>query len=116
MATVLNTVADFVAEARVLLQDTVVEYRYPDVDILAALNNGLQEAIRIRQFLFRSNNYVVPTYSVVDNTPVNFSLRYRPALLYYMVGWLQLRDDDENSDQLGGTFIKLFREELLGNA
>ena len=55
MATVLNTVSDFVAEARVLLQDTVIEYRYPDVDILAALNNGLQEAIRIRQFLFRSN-------------------------------------------------------------
>ena len=41
MATTLLTVADFVAGLRVLLQDNMAAYTYPDNDILMGLNVGL---------------------------------------------------------------------------
>jgi hypothetical protein len=44
----LNTVRDYVSRCRVLLQDTVSTYRYPDVDLVESLNEGLLEMLRLR--------------------------------------------------------------------
>ena len=44
----LDTVAKVTAYARVLLQDTLEPYRYPDADLLAALNTGLMDARRLQ--------------------------------------------------------------------
>ena len=45
----LDTVADYVNYARVLLQDQVNSpYRYPDADLLMALNMAFPEAKKLR--------------------------------------------------------------------
>ena len=116
MATVLNTVQDFVAATRDFLQDNVVEYQYTDNDILLALNNGLQEAARVKQVLFAGSSYVVPSYTVVDGTSVKFSPRHKQALFNYVTGWLQLSHGDGDNDSRGAALVKLFREQILGTA
>ena len=118
MATNLITTADFAAATRELLQDNIGEFRYADNDIILALNAGLQEAGRIAQYLFRSANYVIPFYTTVGATTVVFSTIHKPALLYYLVGWLQLRSGENGgkNDERAGAFVKQFRAELTGEA
>src|SRR3954470_13445938 len=99
MAT-LATVGDYVKEARVLLQDTRVPYRYPDADIVNALNIGLQEAYRLRADLFLGAlEFTVPDFDPaggsVLTTPVPVEIGYRQSFVYYRVGRIQLRDQED---------------------
>ena len=48
----LETVGQYLEEARRLLQDEIAPYRYPDDDLIDALNIGLLEARRLRADLF----------------------------------------------------------------
>jgi hypothetical protein len=107
----LDTVQQYVTAARVLLQDTVNSpYRYPDVDLLAALSGAFPEAKKLRPDLF-----VVTTlqnFTVVDSTLVVMDPMYRQALVYYMVGMMQLRDDEEVQDQRAAAFLGMFAAKL----
>jgi hypothetical protein len=107
----LETVAKYVAAARVLLQDTVGSpYRYSDADLLAALSQSFPEAKLKRPDLF----IVTPLqdFTTVDSTVVVFDPMYRQALVYYMVGMMQLRDDEEVQDQRAAAFISMFNAKL----
>lgn len=107
----LNTVADYVAQARELLQDEVASpYRYSDTSLVNALSNAFPEAKKLRPDLF----LVTPlqSFSVVDTTAVTFDPMYRMALVYYMVGMMQLRDDEEVQDQRAAAFLSLFASKL----
>ena len=46
--TTLDTVQDYITDARVLLQDLISPYRYDDPSLLTALNVALLEARRLR--------------------------------------------------------------------
>lgn len=111
---VLTTVADYVAAARVLLQDTEVTYRYPDADILAALNYAMLEARRLRPDLFLTNANSMPTYSAIDTTAVAIDQQYRLALLHFVVGHISLRDDEDVQEQRAASFIAAFKTQLVG--
>jgi hypothetical protein len=50
--TALVTVADYVSDARVLLQDTVEPYRYADTELVTGLNFALMECRKQRIDLF----------------------------------------------------------------
>lgn len=115
MAT-LATVTDYVSAARVLLQDNVVPFNYPDAHVLLALNIGLAEVHRLRTDLFFSVDDVVPSFAAVDTTAVSFDIRYRSALLYFIVGWLQLRNGDGQNDDKAASLIKLFQAQIVGGA
>ena len=109
----LDTVEEYISYARVLLQDTVdAPYRYPDPDLLVALSLSLLEAKKTRPDLFLGVS-TIPTFSVVDNTPVPMDEMYRIALVYYMCGQAQLRDDEETQDQRAAAFLALFSSKLL---
>jgi hypothetical protein len=54
--TTLETVADYVDDARVLLLDQVQPYRYDDTSLLTALNVALLEGRRLRADLFVFND------------------------------------------------------------
>jgi hypothetical protein len=111
----LETVADYVRMTRTLLQDTVDSpYRYPDVELVAALSVGMGEAKRIRPDLFL--NQTLPTYTVNDTTVVPFEETYRMVLVYYMCGHVQLRDDEEVQDQRAAAFLSLFNSKLTSVA
>jgi len=107
----LETVAKYITAARVLLQDTKnTPYRYPDADLLAALSEAFPEAKKLRPDLF----LVTPLqdFAVNDATVVVMDPMYRTALVYYMVGRAQLRDDEETQDQRAAAFLSMFAAKL----
>jgi hypothetical protein len=96
----LATVGDYLSESRRLLQDEIVPYRYPDKDLVEALNVGLMEVRRVRPDLLlplfdipRFDSVTIPTTGVVTIDPM-----YRASLVYYIVGRAQLRDDEQTQD------------------
>lgn len=105
----LDTVQDYIDHARVLLQDTIVEYRYPDADIVNALNQGLLEARRIRPDIFLGRFAALPSYSSGSPaTAVVVDAQYRMTLLFYVVGMIQLRDEEPTSDARASAFLSKF--------
>lgn len=108
----LRTVQDYIDESRRLLQDTVTPFRYADADLLEALNIGLMEARRLRADLFLPI-FDVPLLEAVDTTPLNFDPMYRSALVYYIVGRAQLRDDEQTQDARAASLLTKFTAQML---
>lgn len=106
----LDTVADYVTRARVLLQDAVSPYRYPDADLVAALNIGMLEARKLRPDLFI--NRTVPSYATNDATAVVMDEQYRMSLLYYICGHAQMRDEEATQDARASAFLAKFASQL----
>lgn len=113
----LSTVQDYLDESRRLLLDQEASaYRYPTADLVEALNLGLMEMRRLRPDLFLKD-YAVATY--VPGTlgaTVKLDLMYRMTLVYYMIGHMQLRDDEPTVDQRAGSFLQKFVQQLTGIA
>lgn len=108
----LNTVADYISAVRALLQDNVPTYRYPDADVVNALNYGLLEIRRLRPDLhLGSFSTGVPTYVLGDT--VLLDEQYRTSLLYYICGHLQLRDDENTQDARAAIFLNKFTSQML---
>jgi hypothetical protein len=108
------TVADYVAKARVLLQDTKdTPYRYSDADLVVALNIGIGEMWRLRRDLFLGQSgppLFDGTTNSTDVVPVD--AMYRFALILFMCGHAQLRDDEEVQDQRAAAFMGMFQAKL----
>lgn len=116
MAEALANVGQYIDESRRLLQDQVAPYRYPDIDIVEALNIGLQEARRLRADLFLPA-FSIPQYDssgTIDRAAaVPFDSMYRSALVYYITGRIQARDDEESTDSRAVSFLTKFTSQLL---
>jgi hypothetical protein len=112
----LETVGQYLEEARRLLQDEITPYRYPDDDLVDALNIGLMEARRLRADLF------LPLFDIPWNNPagtidmaakITLDPMYRSSLVYYVVGRAQLRDDESTTDQRAAAMLTKFTAQLL---
>jgi hypothetical protein len=111
----LDTVADYVTEARTLLQDEVPTYRYADSDLIVALNLAIMTARRNRYDLFMEVA-AVPQFVAADiaaGTAFAVDVQYRAAFLFFMVGYVQLRDEEDTQDARAGAFIGKFTQQLL---
>jgi hypothetical protein len=111
----LETVANYVNEARVLLQDVVPTYRYADAELVMALNLGIMTARRNRPDLFLPS-MDVPYFTVADIASAKtFSMdpQYRVAFLFFMVGFAQLRDEEDTQDTRAAAFIGKFTQQLM---
>lgn len=110
----LATVADYKAAARVLLQDTVAPYRYPDADLLNALNFGLLEIRRIRpDLMWATLDATTPAYTS-DSDSVVLNEMYRMALVYFICGLAQMRDEEETQDSRSAAFMTRFAAQMTG--
>jgi len=113
----LDTVGQYVTEARRLLQDERVPYRYPDKDIVDALNIGLTAARRLRADLFIAVNFTVPYFdtSGAPNMAAKVAMdpMYRESLVYYIIGRIQLRDDEATTDQRAAGLLQKFTSQML---
>jgi len=111
---VLETVTDFVDAARVLLQDRISPYRYETDQLVTALNIALSDARRLRPDFFLPS-FAVPFYPL-DNmgAAVVFPEFYKSALLYFIVGFAQLRDEEDTSDARAAALLQKFSGTLLG--
>lgn len=115
----LNTVADYIVEARTLLQDEIPEYRYKDDSMLRALNITLLEASRQRPDLFVYNLSVggqVQSFVEVDDTHVFIEPKFRTAILHGICAHACERDQEDYMDARATSFMALFNAGLLGRA
>lgn len=116
----LETVGQYITESRRLLQDQIEPYRYPTPDLVDALNIGLMEARRLRADLFLPV-FTIPWFDPsADYTDVSFSTKpvpfdpmYRSSLVYYVTGRLQLRDDENTTDQRAAALLTKFTAQML---
>lgn len=119
MPAALENVGQYLTEARRLLQDEHDPFRYPDADLVDALNIGLLEARRLRADLFLPI-FTIEWFDPSKTAPgtdldkkVTFDPMYRQTLVYYMVGRMQLRDDEGTTDARAGALLTKFTQQLL---
>lgn len=111
----LDIVSDYITAARRLLQDTsVTSPRYADTDMVDALNYAFLETRRVRPDVFIGTNFVIPSYSPsAMNAAVKLDAQLRMAFVYYVAGHMQLRDQEDVSDQRSTIFLNKFLAQLL---
>jgi hypothetical protein len=111
----LDTVQDYIDRARGILVDSVEPYRYPDQDLVEALNMAVMEARRLRPELMRSFfRGSLPEFQASDTTAaVPIDPMYRSAFLYYVCGHAHLRDDEVTTDSRAAGFLNKFVAQLL---
>jgi hypothetical protein len=120
MLSALETVSDYLTDARVLLQDVIPPYRYDDWSLLTALNVTLLEARRFRADLFVYNRDCgrysgqVPFYNAVDAERVPLEQSFRLPMVYGLVGHALARDQDDYQDSRASSFLNLFNVALVG--
>lgn len=112
----LDTVQDYITSARTLLQDLVDSpYRYSNAELVMALNLAFLETRRLRPDLVKT--YLggnLPTFSAGSlGTTVVLEPAYRPAILYYIAGHAQIRDDESQQDARATVFLNKFTAQLL---
>ncbi|SRR5258708_3461052 len=118
-STALETITDYINDARVLLQDQVQPYRYDDPSLLTAFNVSLLEGRRLRAdlFVFWPNNSLaggVPFFSTNSAQAVPMEAPFRLAFLHGLVGHALERDQEDIEDTRAGAFLKIFNDILLG--
>jgi hypothetical protein len=114
----LDTVADYVADARTLLQDKIEPYRYDDPSLLVALNLTLLEARRLRSDLFVFNlqvNGQTQAFTEVDDTYVEMEPAFRLSILHGLVAHALERDQEDYQDQRSSAFMGMFTAGLVGH-
>lgn len=112
----LETVGQYLEESRRLLQDENSPYRFPDEDLVDALNIGMQEVRRLRPDLLLplfDVPWVDPQGTIDTTVKVTLDPMYRPSLVYYVVGRMQLRDDEPTTDQRAGALLQKFIGQML---
>ena len=112
----LESVSDYVQDARTLLLDRIAPYRYSDISLLVALNLALLDGRRIRPdlFVYRHGNQV-PSYSQVDGQRVPIEAQFRKAFVYGMVAHALARDQEDVQDQRSNSFLNVFYSILAGS-
>ena len=113
----LNTVADYITEARVLLQDSTTPFRYDDASLLSALNLTLLESRRIRPDLFVYNhryNGQAQAFTAVDDTYVDIEPQFRLGIAYGMTAHAYTRDQEDYSAEQATTFWSFYDAVMLG--
>lgn len=102
------TVGDIIAEARILLQDTEVgNYRWVDAMLYGALNEGLLSSGLRRPDFFR--DAPIPQYAVTDvNLTINYPDVYKPALINFVVGRIEMQDDEATTEAMAAALVNAF--------
>lgn len=113
----LESVQDYIADARTLLLDTIVPYRYSDPSLLVAFNLSLLEARRLRPdlFVYRYGNRV-PSYSSISPEIVPIEPQFRKAIVYGLTSHALARDQEDVQDQRSNMFMGVMVAILTGSS
>ena len=113
---VLDTVQDYLSDARTLLQDTVQPYRYDDPSLLVAFNTTLLEARRLRAdlFVYSHGTEKMPAFTANNATEVDIEYPFRLAFVFGMVAHALMRDQEDISDARATGFMTAFNSMLTG--
>lgn len=107
-----RTIEQFTNQARILLQDTTPTPRYSDDELRSALALAFDEAYRVRPDFFIN---VEPVFlaPLPPDTVLPIPRGYAMAFLFFMVGYVQLRDAEDTVDARAGVFVSKFTAQLL---
>jgi hypothetical protein len=110
-----RTVGDVKARAKSILKDKVDPVRYPEADLLNAVNDALLEVRRIRPDLYLSKSFKVAILiNDTDVLPVeDFVFN---SIVYWVVGTMMLRDDEFSVDGRAMNMINKATGQLLACA
>lgn len=116
VSSALETISDYISDARVLLQDQIQPYRYDDPSLLTAMNVTLLEGRRVRADLFVWNpcSPKVQFFTANDGTKVFMEEPFRLAFLHGMCAHALERDQEDIQDERAGKFMAIFNNILLG--
>ena len=114
----LSTVGDLLDQVRILLQDTDSTgssgYRYSDDSILLCLNQGMGDLYRMRPDIYLALSFVIPAYNTADlGALIGIEEQYISPLVFYVVGLVQARDDEQTQDQRAASFLQTFKGAVL---
>ena len=114
----LDVVQDYINEARAVLQDEVQPYRYSDADLISAMGMGIYEMRRVRPDLFVGSFSSLQSLDRTSpaSTTVNIDPQYRKTLLYYVLGHVNLREDEQAEESRAAGFMGKFVQQLLSIA
>jgi hypothetical protein len=112
-----RTLGDLVNDARGILQDRVVPYRYSDADLYSHLNTALASARMVRPDLFLPSlrDGTPPMYGPGDAAK-EFPLEWQfaPSFVYFMAGRAELSDDEFAQDGRAVALMNKFITDLRG--
>lgn len=110
----METLQDYITAVRILLQDTVDgAYRYSDDDMALAMTLAWSEAYRLRPDMFLMNRVLPSFVGKPKTTSAGVPPGYQAAFMYYIAGWVQLRDDEATEDNRASQFLNKFTSQLL---
>lgn len=112
----LETVSDYISDARTLLQDTIQPYRYDDPSLLVAFNTTILEGRRLRPdlFIYRHGHDRVPSFNSNDNEVFHMEPPFRLAFVFGTVAHALMRDQEDIEDVRATTFMSAFNSMLIG--
>lgn len=120
-----KTYEDVATEARVLLQDTEIPYRYSNTALLQFYNRGLQALARVRPdacySLFSANALNVPELvesgagsGQTDWTDTfGLEMQFFNPLVHYVVGMAEITDDEYTEDGRAQLLLNEFKRSIL---
>lgn len=123
-----KTLDDLVSEVRLMLKDRRAPFRYSDDDIVEGVNTALREVKRLRpdaylKYVTQSEpaflpidlpDYTTASLGLVPPTAFPIEEQFYNAVLYHVVGKIQLGDDEFAVDNRAMTLLAAFRQQLLG--
>lgn len=123
-----KTLDDLVDEIRLMLKDRRVPYRYTQADVIEAINTALREVKRVRPDAWLSccvdgtdggGTIDMPDYTEADlgllpATAFPIDEIFYMAVVFHVVGKLQLGDDEFAVDNRAMSLLASFRQILLG--
>jgi len=132
-----KTLDDLQTEVREILNDSQVPYRYSDAWIVQVFNTAIRDLYRIRPDAYIGNfttgvlsANVMNTYSTSDlqvingvantnppvpATPMPFDDRlFWGPIVFYVIGRIELNDDEFADDNRAMTLLQAFRTQLIG--
>lgn len=114
-----KTWRNLIDEAREILQDTDSDgYRLQDSSYINSLNRGLQAMATIRPDAFwdtfATDNIVVPEVtSGALATTFPLDMIFYPPLVHYVVGAVELLDDEFSTEGRAVALLAAFRQSLV---
>lgn len=114
------TLGSMALDARNILNDTIQEfgaYRYSDLELYNAFNDAMQQvrAKRPDACLALGLRNTIPQYDPTTDSSVAFPLPaiYYPAVLFYIVGRVELKEDTFADDKRAGILMAKFVNMLM---
>ena len=111
-----QTIESVLNQARFLLQDARTPYRYPQEQVLGALNLALGDVWRVRPDLFITKYAAgVPQFEVGDIAIDVFPLetQWTSPVVSFIVGWIASADDEFTENGRAAMFQQRFQQTLM---